>query len=371
MKKIALLGSTGSIGKSTLEVARHLNLDVVALGCHSNIELIESQILEFRPKIVAIQDERAAQALLKKKLPVEVVVGKEGMCHIASLQEVEFVLMAILGLAALSPTLAAIGAKKPLGLANKEVLVSAGELVMSRVQAPLIPVDSEHSALFQCLERMQSPRRLVLTASGGPFRTYSEEKLARVTREEALLHPTWEMGAKITIDSSTLMNKGFEVIEAMWLFDMPIEKIEVIVHPQSIVHSFVESIDGIVLAQMHERSMTVPIQFAITYPERREGISQPFDFFAHKQLEFYPPDTHKFRCLDLAFEAAKQKKSSACYLNAANEVLVERFLNKEIEWQGISSKLERLMNRHRAFEMKDIEAVFAVDEEAREEALKA
>ncbi|MCP5470072.1 MAG: 1-deoxy-D-xylulose-5-phosphate reductoisomerase [Chlamydiales bacterium] len=367
MKKIALLGSTGSIGKSTLEVARHLKLDVVALGCHSNLELLEKQIQEFQPKVVAVHDRKAA-AELRKRVAIEVLEGEEGMCQLAALPEVEFVLMAILGLAALGPTLCALDAKKALGLANKEVIVSAGELVMSRVDSPLIPVDSEHSALFQCLQKMEEPKRLILTASGGPFRNHPKERLASVTREEALAHPTWQMGAKITVDCSTLMNKGFEVIEARWLFDMPMEKIEVVVHPQSIIHSFVEGPDGIVFAQMHEPSMTIPIQYAITYPQRVAGMAPPFDFFAHKQLDFLPPDMERFRCLALAFEAGRQGLSSPCYLNAANEELVKRFLRQEIEWSAIAHKLEKLMERHQASRMHDIETVFAVDQQARREA---
>ena len=364
MKKIALLGSTGSIGKTSLEVIRHLGFEVVALGCHKNIDLLEEQIKEFRPKKIAVHDEKAAAELRGRGY--DVLVGEEGMCEIA--QEGDFVLMAILGLAALAPTLAALDAKKSVGLANKEVLVAAGELVMSRVQSPLIPIDSEHSALFQCLEKMSGVRRLVLTASGGPFREHTLAELEKVTLAQALKHPTWKMGAKITIDSSTLMNKGFEVIEASWLFDMPVEQIDVVIHPQSLIHSFVEGIDGVIFAQLHEPSMRIPIQYAITYPERRQGMAAPFDFFSRSRLDFLPPDSEKFRCLKLAFEAARQGKSSCCFLNAANEVLVDRFLRKEIAWVEIGQKLESLMARHSSTKIEDIESVIAVDQIAREEA---
>ncbi len=364
MKRIALLGSTGSIGKSSLEVIRHLGFEVVALGCQKNIDLLEEQIKEFRPKKIAVYDEEAARELRSRGY--DVLAGEEGMCEIA--QEGDFVLMAIVGLAALAPTLAALNAKKAIGLANKEVLVAAGELVMSRVQSPLIPIDSEHSALFQCLEKMSGVRRLVLTASGGPFREHSLDDLEQVTLIQALKHPTWSMGAKITIDCSTLMNKGFEVIEASWLFNMPVEMIDVVVHPQSIIHSFVEGIDGVVFAQLHEPSMKIPIQYALTYPERYPGTVPPFDFFKHGRLDFYPPDMEKFRCLRLAFEAAKQGESFCCFLNAANEVLVDRFLRREISWVEIGRKLESLMGKHSSTKIDDIESVIAVDQIAREEA---
>ena len=364
MKKISLLGSTGSIGKSALEVVRHLGYEVVALGCHSNIDLFEEQIKEFRPKKIAVYDEKAAKKLQARGYSV--LVGEEGMCEIA--REGDFVLMAIMGLAALAPTLAALDAKKWLGLANKEVLVAAGELVMSRVQSPVIPVDSEHSALFQCLEKMGHARRIVLTASGGPFRGYTEKQLEEVTLQQALNHPTWKMGAKITVDCSTLMNKGFEVIEAHHLFGYPVEKIDVVIHPQSIVHCFEEGEDGVLFAQMHEPSMRIPIQYAMTYPQRLPGTVAPFDFFAHSRLDFFAPDREKFNCLEMAFEAARRKKSACCYLNAANEVLVARFLNKEISWIDIGRKLEKLMEKHQVAAIDTIETVLEIDKEAREEA---
>ncbi|MCH9635534.1 MAG: 1-deoxy-D-xylulose 5-phosphate reductoisomerase [Chlamydiales bacterium] len=365
MKKISLLGSTGSIGKSTLEVVRHLGYEVTALGCHSNIDLLEEQIKEFAPKKIAVFDEKAAAEL--KGRGYDPLVGQEGMCEIAV--EGDIVVMAIMGLAALAPTLAALDAKKWVGLANKEVLVAAGELVMSRVQSPLIPIDSEHSALFQCLEKTAGAKKLVLTASGGPFREHSQKQLEQVTVEQALKHPTWDMGAKITIDSSTLMNKGFEVIEAHHLFGFPMDQIDVVVHPQSLIHCFVEGPDGVLFAQLHEPSMTIPIQYALTYPLREKGLAEPFDFFAHSRLDFHKPDRERFRCLEMAFEAVKRGKSSCCFLNGANEVLVERFLRKEISWVEIGQKLERLMEAHSETALESVECVMEIDKEARKEAM--
>ena len=378
MKKIALLGSTGSIGQNTLEVARHLGeeFQIVALAAKSNIDLLERQAKEFRPKIIGIYDKEPAREL-KKRLPtVEIVAGMEGLEAVASYGEANFVVSAITGTLGLAPTLAAIRAGKDLGLANKEALVSGGALVMSLVREKginLLPIDSEHSAIFQCLqgEEKGSAGRLILTSSGGPFRTYTSEQLKNVSVEQALAHPTWKMGPKITIDSSTLMNKGLEVIEAHWLFDMPIEKIDVVVHPQSIIHSMVEFIDGSMLAQMSAPSMIVPIQYALTYPGRKRGLPAPFDFNKNGHLQFFRPDLEKFRCLQLAFHAVKQGGTLPCYMNAANEVLVNRFLEKQIAWHEIASKLEDLMFKHPSQSVKTLETILDVDTKARIEAAKA
>lgn len=281
--------------------------------------------------------------------------------------------MAIAGMEALTPTLQAIHSGKTIGLANKEILVSAGELITQLARDKgvfLIPIDSEHSALFQCLEgkKPHEVRRLILTASGGPFRTFSKERLAQVTLEETLRHPTWNMGKKITVDSSTLMNKGLEMIEAYWLFQVPLEKIDVIIHPQSIVHSFVEFVDGTLLAQLSPPDMWYPVQYALTYPERKKKDSPPFDFRRYGHLEFFPPDHAKFPTLRLAKDALEKGGSFPCYLNAINEVLVTRFLKRNISWQGIIQRLELLMSQHQKNALFSLEEVIVTDQKAREEA---
>lgn len=376
MKKIALLGSTGSIGTSTLKVVEHLpkEFSIATLAAHSNIDLLAEQITQFKPELVAVFDETKADELQTRFPHQKIVSGEEGMAEAVSYPTADVVVMAIVGTSAIKPTIAAIEAGKTIGLASKEVLVSAGELITTRAReknVPLIPIDSEHSALFQCLEgrRPCDVRRLILTASGGPFRSHTAEQLAAVTVEEALAHPTWNMGSKVTIDSSTLINKGLEMIEARWLFDMPAEKIDVVIHPQSVVHSMVEMIDGSILAQMSEPDMIFPIQYALTYPERRPGLFPPFDFTKSRTLDFYPPNQEKFRALPLIYAALAQGKSAACYLNSANEVLVSRFLRKEIRWIDIVEKLETLLDRHTLLPLDSFDAVMAVDHEARAEAL--
>ncbi|NGX42247.1 MAG: 1-deoxy-D-xylulose 5-phosphate reductoisomerase [Chlamydiae bacterium] len=375
MKRIAILGSTGSIGQNTLKVARNLGeeVQVVAIAAKSNIDLLEQQAQEFQPDIIAVFDEDKALQLAKKLPKTEVVAGIEGLEAVASHPNVDFVVSAITGTIGLAPTLAAIHAKKDVGLANKEALVSGGALVMSLVQEKgvnLVPIDSEHSAIFQCLngEKNENVHRLILTSSGGPFRNYTSKQLSNVTIDQALSHPTWKMGPKITIDSSTLMNKGLEVIEAHWLFDMPIEKIDVVVHPQSIIHSMVEFVDGSMLAQMSAPSMIVPIQYAITYPDRKPGLLKPFDFVKNGTLQFFQPDFGKFRCLQLAYDAVKQGGTLACYMNAANEVLVHRFLDRQISWLDIADKLETLMSKHPSQKVDSLEIVLETDRLARKEA---
>lgn len=375
MKTISLLGSTGSIGESTLKVVRHLKGEVRigALAARSSIDKLEEQAREFNPELIAVYDENKA-ALLRKKLPhIEILSGMEGLKAAASHSSSEMVLSAMVGTAGFIPTVAAIEAGKDVALANKESLVSGGALVMSLVKkhgVNLIPVDSEHSAIFQCLVGQPKERvnRLILTASGGPFRTFTSEQLAAVTLEQALRHPTWTMGAKITVDSSTLMNKGLEVIEAYWLFGVPIEKISVVVHPQSIIHSLVEFVDNSLLAQMGVPSMIVPIQYALTYPDRLPGMMEPFDFLKHETLQFFAPDPGKFRCLRLAFDSLKAGGSLSCYMNGANEILVEGFLNKKISWWEIATHLETLMQRHQVIPLSSVEDVISTDSAARRDA---
>lgn len=375
MKSIAILGSSGSIGTSTLEVARHLSdsIQVSALAVHSNIDVLETQIQEFRPEVAAVYDPVKAAELRMRNPGIEILEGEEGICAVAALPGVDLAVIAIVGMVALAPTLSAIEARKKLALANKEVLVSAGELITRLAQekgVPLIPIDSEHSAIFQCLQGMDPGEigRVILTASGGPFRTLPLPELAHVSLEQALNHPKWQMGPKVTIDSSTLMNKGLEMIEARWLFGLPPEKIDVVIHPQSLVHSFVECIDGSMLAQISEPKMTYPIQYALTYPERKPGMYAPFDFTRHAKLEFYPPDPVKFPSLGLAGEALRVGASYPCYLNAANETLVDRFLDGHFPWLDILRRLETLMERHRTQPTESLEAIYSIDRQARKDA---
>lgn len=376
MKKVAIFGSTGSIGKSTLRVIEHLpeSFQVSALVAHSNSQLLEEQIRRFKPEIVAIYEEKKASHLreLFPKLPI--LSGSQGINEIASHPSVDIVVMAIVGMGALSPTIEAIKAKKRIGLANKEVLVAGGEFITQLALAQgvsIIPIDSEHSAIFQCLQdkQPQALRRVILTASGGPFLNRSVEDLSNISVEQALAHPTWKMGPKVTIDSSTLMNKALEMIEARWLFDLPPEKIDVVIHPQSIIHSMVEFIDGSILAQLNEPDMTNPIQYALTFPVREPGMHPPFDWTRPRTFEFYPPNTQKFPSLLLAQESLKLQQSYACYLNAANEVLVERFLKKEIPWLKIVDHLKKLLDAHHAIPLDSLGAVLSVDSRARLEAL--
>jgi len=375
MKRISILGSTGSIGENTLNIVRHLvgEFQVVGLAARSNIASLEKQAHEFQPDIVAVYDQNKARKLQQSLPNVRVVGGMEGVAAVASHTNVDLVISAMAGTLGLIPTVAAIQAGKDVGLANKEALVSGGALVMSLVREKgtnLVPIDSEHSAIFQCLngEKKESIRRIILTSSGGPFRNYTVEQLEDISVDLALQHPTWNMGPKVTIDSSTLMNKGLEVIEAHWLFNVPLEKIDVVIHPQSIIHSMVEFVDNSILAQMGETSMIIPIQYAMTYPKRLKGSLQPFDFVKHGTLQFFQPDTKKFRCLHLAYDAIGTGGSLPCYMNAANEVLVNRFLDKQISWQEIATKLEDLMSRHQVQPINGLDDVLAIDNQARSEA---
>ena len=374
MKRISIIGSTGSIGQNTLKIAKHLeNVQVVAIAANSNIDLLEKQALEFSPQLIGVYNKDKALEL-KKRLPnIEIVGGIEGINAVAAHSDANFVVSAMSGTLGLIPTLTAIQSGKDVGLANKEALVSGGSLVMQLVKekgVKLLPIDSEHSAIFQCLngEKNSFVSRLILTSSGGPFRQFTKEALQKVTVEEALCHPTWTMGPKVTIDSSTLMNKGLEMIEAHWLFQMPVDKIDVIVHPQSIIHSMCEFVDNSIMAQMGYPNMITPIQYALTYPERKTGMMEAFDFVKHNQLQFFIPDLEKFPCLRLAYEAAKISGSLTCYMNAANEVLVNRCLERQISWQQISQKLEQLMTSHSVIPINTIDDVLEVDAIARHDA---
>lgn len=377
MRNLSILGSTGSIGKNCLKIAKHLGREVVrivALAAKSNIKLLEEQALEFQPELVAVYDLDQACELQKRIPHITVIGGMEGLETVAVHEKANLVISAISGSIGLAPTIAAIKAGKNIGFANKEVLVSGGEFVMALVRAhgiELIPIDSELTAIFQCLkgEASKAVKRILITASGGPFRNFTTAQLEEVTVEHALNHPNYRMGPKVTIDSSTLMNKGLEMIEAHWLFQVPLEKIEVVVHPQQIIHSMVEFIDNSMLAQMCDPDMLVPIQYAITYPKRYEGSLKPFDFIKNHTLQFALPDMNKFRCLKLAYEAMRCGRSMPCYMNAANEVLVHQFLNKQIAWKDIAFKLENLMFRHAVMSITSFEDILAVDQMARQAAL--
>ncbi|HSX38955.1 MAG TPA: 1-deoxy-D-xylulose-5-phosphate reductoisomerase [Chlamydiales bacterium] len=371
-KKISLLGSTGSIGKSTLRVARHLknDLEIIALAAKSNIELLYSQALEFSPKLIAVFEEDQAMRLQKRLPHIPVLFGIDGLKTAASFEEADFTMLAMTGSAGLIPAAAAIEAGKQIGLANKEILVAGGEWISALVKktgVEMIPVDSEHCALHQCLrgQKKEEVRRLILTASGGALRDKTVEELKNVTPLQALSHPNWEMGSKVTIDCTTLMNKGLEIIEARFLFDIDPEKIEAVIHPQSRIHSCVEFIDGSILAQIADPDMALPIQYALTFPFRKPGFSPPYDFFKNGSLTFYPPDMKKFPCLQLALNALKAGKSYPCFLNAANEVLVARFMQGEIPWTAIGEKLDKLISSHRGENVLSLEAILAVDQSAR------
>jgi len=352
-KRISILGSTGSIGTQTLDAARNLDIDVVALTGYRNIDLLEKQVREFKPEIVSVGSREDAEILKRRiaDMDVKVYYGDEGLKRAATIESADTVVAAIVGIAGLIPTLEAIKAKKNIALANKETLVTAGEIVISEARknnVKILPVDSEHSAIYQCLggNDVRQISKIMLTASGGPFRTYSTEELVNVTPADALKHPNWRMGPKITIDSATLMNKGLEVIEAKWLFDLRIDQIEVLVHPQSAIHSMVEFEDGSIIAQLASPDMRIPIQYALTYPERCQNNFSRLDFLKVSQLTFEKPKYDVFPCLKYAFEALEQGGTMPVVLNGANEVAVEMFLNGMIGFLDIPKIIKETMDLH-------------------------
>ena len=376
-QRLAVLGSTGSIGTQTLEVVRAWPelFEVEMLAAHRNWELLARQAEEFEPDAVVIADERYYEPLSAAlaHLPIKVYAGAEAAAASVVSSGVDTVVSAMVGFAGLAPTLAAIRAGKKIALANKETLVVAGGLVMEearRCNAPIIPVDSEHSAIFQCLvgEAAQSVKRLVLTASGGAFRDTPLSELSRMTAADALKHPCWEMGRKITVDCATMMNKGFEVIEARWLFDLPGDRIDVVVHPQSVVHSFVEFDDGAFKAQLGVPDMRLPIQYALAYPERVESDFGRVDFGICGQLTFEEPDRRTFRNLDLAYRAMERGGNAPCVLNAANEVAVEAFLQGRCSFTGMSELIERTMEAVEFVSAPALEDYVASDAEGRRRA---
>ena len=375
MKRLAILGSTGSIGTHTLDVvASHPDqLEVTALAAGNNVDLLEQQVRRFHPRFVAVAGESAARALARRLGPdgVEVAWGTDGICRAGADTGADMVVSAIVGGAGLVPTMAALRAGKALALANKETLVMAGELVTAEARARgirILPVDSEHSAIFQCLENQDAStiRRLVLTASGGPFRTRPLEAFATITPEDALRHPTWAMGKKITIDSATLVNKGLEVIEAQWLFGLPVDQVDVIVHPQSVIHSMVEYVDGSVLAQLGVPDMRLPIQYALTYPARCACPAARLSLEDVGGLTFEAVDRRKFPCLDLAYEAARGGGSWPAVLNAANEVAVQWFLDRRVGFDEIPTIIRKALDAHPHQAIRSVEDVLEVDRKVRE-----
>ena len=375
MKRITILGSTGSIGTQTLDVVRK-NKDkfqVVAISANSSIDLLLEQIMEFSPKYVAVYNKESAlklKEMIPENINIEVLSGMDGLVKICQLEEVNVVLTAVVGMIGLVPTMAAIKAKKTIALANKETLVTAGELVMSEAKknnVEILPVDSEHSAIFQCLngERKQDIEKIILTASGGPFRGKKREELVNVTKNEALKHPNWDMGRKISRDSSTLMNKGLEVIEAKWLFDVDVEDIEVVVHPQSIIHSMVSFRDSSVISQMGCPDMRLPIEYALTYPERLKTDFERLDLAKVATLTFEKPDMETFPCLALAFKVLKLGGTYPAALNSANEFLVNEFLNDKTGFYDIPYYIERTLEQHKNRINPNIEDILEVDKETR------
>ncbi len=379
MKRLALLGSTGSIGTQTLEVVRGLEksrcpVKIEVLAARSNIRLLEEQIREFRPAAAAVFDPDAARELRTRVRDLDIIVleGMEGLCEAAAWETADITLNAVVGMVGLRPTLAAISAKKTLALANKETLVAGGSLVMEAARengVKILPVDSEHSAIFQCLQGCPSPEalnRLILTASGGPFFGKSREELREITPEQALRHPNWEMGAKVTIDSATLMNKGLEVIEASWLFGVPPEQIEVVVHRESIVHSLIEYRDHSVLAQLGQPDMRIPIQYALTYPQRFPSPVKRLELWKQGNLTFFPPDLETFRCLPVCIGALKRGGLAPAAANGANEKAVELFLSKKISFLEIGQLVFAAVENQPDAPAASLEAVLEADLRARQ-----
>ena len=371
-KQIAILGSTGSIGTQALKVIEeHPDLyEAYALTANNQVELLAEQARKFMPAAVVIANEAKYLALkeMLADLPIQVYAGADALCEIVEAKPIDVVLASMVGYAGLRPTMNAIRAGKAIALANKETLVVAGELINALAQqykTPILPVDSEHSAIFQCLEPNNALEKVILTASGGPFRQFTMEQLQHVTKVQALKHPNWEMGAKITIDSATMMNKGFEVIEAKWLFGVRPDQIEVVVHPQSIIHSMVQYEDGAVKAQLGMPDMRLPIQYAFSYPQRIKASFDRLDFSKMTELTFEQPDTNRFRCLALAYEALNRGGNMACIVNAANEVVVSAFLKDRIPFLRMSEVIEQSMAKVSFIQTPTYEDYVATDAEAR------
>ena len=371
-KQIAILGSTGSIGTQALQVIEeHPDLyEAYVLTANNQVELLAQQARKFMPASVVIANESKYLQLkeMLADLPIQVYAGSDALCEIVEAKPIDVVLASMVGYAGLRPTMNAIRAGKAIALANKETMVVAGELInvlAQQYKTPILPVDSEHSAIFQCLEPNNALEKVILTASGGPFRKCTMEQLQHVTKEQALKHPNWDMGAKITIDSATMMNKGFEVIEAKWLFGLRPEQIEVVVHPQSVIHSMVQYEDGAVKAQLGMPDMRLPIQYAFSYPQRIKASFKRLDFSTMQELTFEQPDTNRFRCLALAYEALNRGGNMACIVNAANEVVVSAFLRDRISFLRMSEVIEQCMGKVSFIQTPTYEDYVATDVEAR------
>lgn len=371
MKKIAILGSTGSIGTQTLEIVRENDdLQVVGLAAGSNVDLIEAQVREFKPRIVSLQSEDSCNELRVRlaDMDVRIVSGMDGLIEIAEMQESEILVTAIVGMIGIRPTIAAINKKKDIALANKETLVTAGHIIMplaEKMGVSILPVDSEHSAIFQSMQGENKERisKLLITASGGPFRGKDKKFLENVQLEDALKHPNWSMGHKITIDSATLVNKGLEVMEAKWLFNMDLDKIQVVVHPQSIIHSMVEYVDGGIIAQLGTPDMKLPIQYALFYPDRRPMSGKRVDFYDLGTITFEKPDIETFKGLNLAMQAAREGGSMPTVFNAANEKAVSMFLNRKIRFVEIPQIIEMCMSAHKKIENPNVSEILSVEQE--------
>jgi len=376
VKNIAILGSTGSIGKNALRVIDALGAQykISALSAHSNVKLLAEQVRRYRPKFVAVTNpdyDKEFRGLIDD-LDIEIIAGPDGLVEIARLEEVDIVLTAVVGSAGLPAVLTAAGNGKQLAIANKEPLVIAGQLLMKVAKengSTILPVDSEHSAVFQAMQSgsREEVNKIILTASGGPFREATVEDIKNVSLEQTLSHPVWNMGPKITVDSATMMNKAFEVIEAHWLFDMPAEKIDVLIHPESIVHSLVEFIDGSMIAQLGEPDMCLPIQYALTYPQRVAGITKPLRLEEIGNLTFEKPNLEVFRALALGFEVAQAGGTAAVVFNAANEAAVEEFLAGRIDFVTIMDLIEHCLNKHNVKTSLSLEDIFEADSWARRE----
>lgn len=368
VKNIVILGSTGSIGKGTLDVIKKNSAEFSVLGLtgYSNLSLLEQQVRQWNPKVIAVPSEAEKQHIkkrIKSKL-LTILVGREGLCRIASWPGTDVVVSALVGAAGLEPTLAAIHARHNIALANKEVLVMAGSIIMEearRYKVTIFPIDSEHSAIWQCLknENVNHIARIILTASGGPFREFSHGQLQKVDRKKTLEHPTWKMGKKVTVDSATLMNKGFEVIEAHHLFNVPLAKIDVVIHPESIIHSFVEFVDGSILAQLSGQDMRLPIQYALTYPDRKPSCLQSISLPDIARLTFQKPDLHRFPCLSYAYKAAKIGGTMPAVLSAADEIVVENFLQDKVSYVQIAKILDQVMKKHKVITDPTLGTIFS------------